>query len=237
VSQETHGDAGVSSSWGTHRTQDGHILDEHELQVLSVVPALVVHVLSQDLDRGLGAVSLLLGHVQVINEDDALLAHGGSVIPSSPLVHLGIDGVLGLIGRGLGREGNGDVLVVVTHLVELGVDVHRLTGTGGAGTQHVVTLLDQHGGEVGVTGGVHVGDHDLVVLVVVVDLELLEELVPGHELTFGGIEVVVIDGAFGGEHIGEFLDVQVELVSAFGVTSAPEGPGQSEHEDSFDGRR
>jgi hypothetical protein len=61
----------------------------------------VIEVLSNELDRGLGTVSLFFGLVEVVDEYYAFLPNGRPVVAFPTFLHLGIDGVLGLIGTGL----------------------------------------------------------------------------------------------------------------------------------------
>ncbi len=59
-------------------------------------PLTVVHPLPEQLDRRLGAVDLQRGHVEVVDEDDALHAHRRAVDALAPLVQLVVDDVLDL---------------------------------------------------------------------------------------------------------------------------------------------
>ena len=104
----------------------------------------MVHVLPQDFYGRLGTIVLLLGHVQIIDENHTFLTHRRTVVASSTLVHLRVDSILSLVSRSLGRKGNGDVLIIVPHLIYLGVYVHGLSRAGGSGTQDVVRLLYKH---------------------------------------------------------------------------------------------
>jgi hypothetical protein len=80
----------------------------------------------------LGTVHINVGHVQVINEQDHLLAGGlGTVRLQSLLVNVLLNNVLEIPGRGTGREVNveEDVLVRVK-LSESREDSDGLGGTG-----------------------------------------------------------------------------------------------------------
>ena len=59
---------------GPHRAHERHVDDLLPPQRLAVVPAAVVHHLAHELKRRLCAVGLALGHVEVVDEDDELLA-------------------------------------------------------------------------------------------------------------------------------------------------------------------
>ena len=63
---------------GAHRAHEGHVDDLLPAQRLAVVPAAVVDHLAHELERRLRAVGLALGHVEVVDEDDELLAWSGS---------------------------------------------------------------------------------------------------------------------------------------------------------------
>ena len=59
----------ATTRWTHGRTEDD-VLNEHERFFLLrvVIPAIVVHPLSDELNRRLGSECLFLGHIQVINE-------------------------------------------------------------------------------------------------------------------------------------------------------------------------
>ena len=57
-------------------------------------PVAVVNELSQQLNRGLGSVDFLLGHVQVVHEDDGFLAHLRAKHSFTSFVQFGHDDVL-----------------------------------------------------------------------------------------------------------------------------------------------
>jgi hypothetical protein len=97
VTDKSSRDLRSTASWWFHSRKHGSILDEHELQIFSVVPSFVVHILSKDFDWGLSTIGFLLGHIQVIDKNDAFLAHGWAVIASSSLVHFRVNSVLSLV--------------------------------------------------------------------------------------------------------------------------------------------
>lgn len=84
------------------------------LWILKVVPTLLVHHLTENLNWWLGSILLNLWHVQVINEYDSLLVEFWSKDTSSSLFELTIDNVLHLVTLGLSGESN---------LNDVGVDV------------------------------------------------------------------------------------------------------------------
>jgi hypothetical protein len=76
------------------------------LGILEVVPTLLVHHLTEDLNWGLGSILLNLGHIQVINEYDSLLIKFWTKDTCSSLLKLAIDNVLHLVTLGLSGESN-----------------------------------------------------------------------------------------------------------------------------------
>lgn len=64
----------------------------------------MINILSEQFNRRLGSIDLLLWHVQIINEDNGLLAHLWSEHSLPSLVKAGHDDVLSLIGTCLGGE-------------------------------------------------------------------------------------------------------------------------------------
>ena len=65
-------------------------------------PAAMVHILAQQLNRGLGAVDLWSRHVEVVNKDDALEPHWGPIGSLPTPVQLVIDDLLYLEGGASG---------------------------------------------------------------------------------------------------------------------------------------
>jgi hypothetical protein len=71
----------------------------------------VVDVLADELDGRLRAELLLFGHVEIINEYDALLANRRSVSSLSSFIQFSINSVLRLIGRSLRRKSKANILI------------------------------------------------------------------------------------------------------------------------------
>ena len=63
-----------TTSGRAHRRDELNIYELHIGILLAVVPARVVHPLPQNFNGRLGAVFLLRRHIEIIDEDDALLA-------------------------------------------------------------------------------------------------------------------------------------------------------------------
>mmetsp|Transcript_49835 Transcript_49835/g.161211 ORF Transcript_49835/g.161211 Transcript_49835/m.161211 type:complete len:452 (+) Transcript_49835:6151-7506(+) len=69
--------------------------------------------LPENLDGGLRSVCLLVGHVQVVNHEDAEFARGRSIDAFLAPVQLGVHKILCLRAFGLGGEPHDDLLVIV----------------------------------------------------------------------------------------------------------------------------
>mmetsp|Transcript_31441 Transcript_31441/g.79872 ORF Transcript_31441/g.79872 Transcript_31441/m.79872 type:complete len:584 (-) Transcript_31441:2844-4595(-) len=144
--EEARSDKGAAAAGGPHGAHVHHVHDVAEGLLLEVIPAIVVHILPEDLDGGLCAVLLLGGHVQVVDKDHSLLTHWGPVDALAALVHGGVDDVLRLIGARGGAEGHLLWLERVRHaLAELLVHYDRLASARGPAAQHRVAVLDEEG--------------------------------------------------------------------------------------------
>jgi len=58
----------------------------------------MIQELSEELEWRLSTILLLLGHIEIINEDDELLSNWRTIDAFSPLLKFFIEVVLGLIG-------------------------------------------------------------------------------------------------------------------------------------------
>jgi hypothetical protein len=74
-----------ATTWWAHRRDEDNVLDLHVLLSKSIVPAFVVHPLTEQLERWLSTILLFLWHVEVINEDDVLFTKSRTVTILSPL--------------------------------------------------------------------------------------------------------------------------------------------------------
>jgi hypothetical protein len=103
---QTGGDCGSTTSWWTHRRYEEHVFNPIEWLLLrfTIIPSLVVHVLSEKFKRRLCTVLLFFWHVEIVDENSVLLAHGWSVNTLAPLIKFLIKVILSLIGRRLSRE-------------------------------------------------------------------------------------------------------------------------------------
>mmetsp|Transcript_3271 Transcript_3271/g.5419 ORF Transcript_3271/g.5419 Transcript_3271/m.5419 type:complete len:273 (+) Transcript_3271:4098-4916(+) len=132
----------VSASAGrTHRSDKLGIHDGSEMAWrLPLVPTTMIEPLSEQLNRRLRKVLFALRHVEVVHEDDVLLADRRPKHAFSPLVHLGIDDVLGHVGRGPSREGHEDGDNLRRHTGhQLAGDVEGFAGAGFTDAEHVVS--------------------------------------------------------------------------------------------------
>lgn len=118
MSYKPSSNIGPASSGGSHGSKQSHVLQEHKLKIFSIVPALVVQVLTENFDGRLGPIIFLFRHVEIIDENYTFFAHWRSVVATSAFVHFGIDGVLGLVCTRLRRKCQCVVLKLITHFVQ-----------------------------------------------------------------------------------------------------------------------
>ena len=110
-----------------------------------LIPALVVHPLAKQLNRRLRAIALFLWHVEVIDEDDGVLAKFWAIDSFTTSIHVSIDDILGLIGRGLGREGQAQErpIFVLEVIIQLAHNRDTFAGTGRSTKQSVLLVGQQ----------------------------------------------------------------------------------------------
>mmetsp|Transcript_27981 Transcript_27981/g.68358 ORF Transcript_27981/g.68358 Transcript_27981/m.68358 type:complete len:434 (+) Transcript_27981:5687-6988(+) len=229
--EEARGDEGAAAAGGAHRAHVHHVDNVAEGLFLEIVPPVVVHELPEDLDGRLRAVDLLCGHVEVVDKDNSLLAHGGPVDALAALVELGVNDVLRLQRGGLRGEAEGDdgELVLVQPVEQVVVDVDRLARPRGPHEQqpHAVEgvrelrVLHADVEEEGVPGGVDGGDNDLVRLEVLRKGVARHHCGPQHPLLGLYRVAVLVDGALLGEGVGDHVAPAVALL----VVGRGDGPG------------
>jgi hypothetical protein len=95
---EPVGNEGPSTSWGSHSYKHQKILEFHELEGLPIVPSTMIKILPNEFNWGLCTISLLFGHVQIINKHNAFFTDRWPIVTLSPFLHLAVYRVLGLIG-------------------------------------------------------------------------------------------------------------------------------------------
>ena len=141
VAQEAVGHDLSAAARRPHGAHHRHVDDLVPLDQLSVPPAAMAEPEAQDLNGRLRAVRLAQGHVDVVNEDDVLLARGRAVDALAPLVELGIEHVLRLVGARLRREAHLDGLVLVGHAAHELIE-HRkgLARAGRSNAEHVEVM-------------------------------------------------------------------------------------------------
>ena len=106
VAHITRRDMVATTTWWSHGSRELNGDNSSELLLIGIdfVPATVVHPLTEELNWRLSSIHLLLRHVEIIDEDEALFAKGRSIDTLSALFHFTIDDSLSLIGTSLGRE-------------------------------------------------------------------------------------------------------------------------------------
>ena len=113
---------------------------------VKVIPAAVIHPLSEQLNWRLCSIFLFLWHVQVIDEDnDFVLTLFRPEVPfSSSCTHFRVYEPLDLIGDSLSRKGRcqESVLLIVIIVVELVSDVNRFTSTSGTTEKDMHMIFD-----------------------------------------------------------------------------------------------
>ena len=145
MSLKSLGQEGTSSSWESHSRDEDNVNDLPLLLFLiSVVPALMVHPLADELNWWLSLVLLFLRHVEIINKDTELLSSWWSEHTLSSLLHSFIKGILGLVGTGLSRECHWNGLVVLSHLlVKQVANVDGLACSSWSWAKNVFSIGDQ----------------------------------------------------------------------------------------------
>lgn len=86
-------DVVATTTWGSHGSHKLNCSNDSEFLLIGIdfVPATVIHPLTEELNGRLCSVHFLLRHVEIINENEALLAKGRSIDTLSALFHLAID--------------------------------------------------------------------------------------------------------------------------------------------------
>jgi len=110
VTLETWCDKSFAATRWSHRSDDHAVLhlSEGMLLFFQVVPTALCAELSQNFDRGLRSIRLLLWHVQVVHKDNAFHAQSRSVDSRPDFVELHVDDILDLVAMSLSRETNLD---------------------------------------------------------------------------------------------------------------------------------
>ena len=208
VAKKPRGDWVSAAARRTHRRRELHVDELSHRELGPIVPSLVIHKLTEELDGRLRAVLLQLGHVQIVDEDDRALANRWPEDTLTALIELRVDDVLNLVGARLRRERALHVLKLGLILLVQGLfDVHRLTRARRAAEQHVFPVGDQQIEEEPVPDRVDGGDDDVLKLELLAhrrDVNRLEPISPLERLL---VEVKVVHGALAarGERLVQLL--------------------------------
>ena len=184
----------ATARWA-HGGYELHVHQVPERQLSPVVPAAVIHKLPQQLNRRLGAVLLNLRHVQVVHEDNHLLARGRAERPFLALVQLAVDDVLGHVSRRLSGKVHEGVAVqlAVDAARDVPLDVRGLTGARGSHEEEILTVGHQRVDQEGVPDGVHRRDDDRRIRLILADGHVLLEIHPTLPRPRRFIETEVVD--------------------------------------------
>lgn len=213
-----------------------HIDNVSELEVATTLVKLVAF--NEELKQGvrrLGTVFVNDGHVQVIDEEDHLLASGlGSVGFEGSLINVLLNDVLEVAGGGTGREV--DVQEEVLLLVELAEGTEDSDSLGGTRvtTEHHRSLVGEECvQQPRVTGGVDGGHKDGRELPVLWGFVLLNLLLPKVKGEVRGFVVVVVQVGRQ-ESLGNLSDERVELLAIIRFDATTHGPDETEDEELFE---
>jgi hypothetical protein len=110
----------TTTTWRAHSRYKNEVLKSFEwfFFIKAVIPALMVHELSYQLNWRHREELFFQRHVEVINKHDESFADWGPVNTLSMLVKFAVHEVLDLVGRSLGRKGHLESLVFFRHFIE-----------------------------------------------------------------------------------------------------------------------
>lgn len=141
-----HGDHVSPADGGKHGCYEVYSAELFELLCFEIIPTAVVHPLAEKFNGGLGAVLLLLRHVEIVDKDDNLVSAFFGPVLAFPAASadLAVDETLDLVGIGLSGEASAEESVVCIVIVEgqLIGHIDRLAGTGRPAEQHMHVVLD-----------------------------------------------------------------------------------------------
>jgi len=231
-------DRATTTGWA-HSRNENDIDDRVEglFFAVTLVPAGVVHELTEQFNGRLGTILFLGRHVEIIDEDDVLLAERWAIDTLTSLFEFVIEVILGLISRCLGREAHDEGLIFFRHLEghQFG-DVDGFTGTGGTGHQNVLVVHDKGPHQVLHTDGVLGGHDNFSIGNVGVDDVLVDGGEPGDPFTCLKVVLPVVHLLFLREVsdsvLGHALTAPfVPSLTANSISCATDRPGQAEEED------
>ena len=178
---------GISSTAGwSHRCDELYVQQRSEGELLAIVPATVVHPLSQDLDWWLSTIHLNLWHVHIVDKDHHLLSNRRTKNSLASLVELTINDVLGHVGTRLRREvtEHGAVLCGIHAVLEMLLDVHTLSCSRWTNNHAVVAVIQEDVDQVSVPDRVHSLNDDVCELGLWIKGLLLHSIQPRQPLSF-----------------------------------------------------
>eukprot|EP00968_Pinguiococcus_pyrenoidosus_P021236 scaffold2724_cov260-Pinguiococcus_pyrenoidosus.AAC.23 len=212
------------------------VLDVLPEELISVVEALEVQKLPQQLYRRLCTVFLHLGHVDVVHEDDDLSAGGCPQEVLAFLLQLALDGGL----RHEGRRLRGEVDEHGHHAFAtrpLALAENALAGARDAGDEDGLVDVNQMRDDVAEAHGVHRRDDHLEVGLVRLEFESRDDLVPFLEGSRPDIHEEVEDHAIGrdarvdGVVVKEAADEVVKGLPVLEVDGGTKAPHDGKEED------
>lgn len=212
--------ASATAGW-THGGDKHDILNFHERFFFlgSVVPTLVVHPLSQDLNWRLCTISFFLWHVQVVDEDCKSLSCRWPIDSFSSFLKLLIESFLSLICGGLSGESHRNILVILRHLIlKHHSNVDCFASSGWSRAEYMLLFFEKKRGHVLHSDGIEGRHDDFRVSELAINLIRRHCVRPDNPFLLGLVPHVIIDQAFGweidfiGHHRSELL---TELLSSF----------------------
>ena len=152
MSLQTRVDCEAARS-GVHARHVLAVVDLLQAELLSVVPMLIVHVLSEERVRLHGTVRVHFGHVHIVDEVDEALGARRTVVAARFLLQRLLQDALKHFRGRVEVERHVDDQPVFGELVHSVVDEHRLAGTSVAYKHHWSTFVHEQVHEIANTSG------------------------------------------------------------------------------------
>jgi len=178
--------------------------------LFEVIEASMINNLSNEFDGGLGAVAIELRHVDIINEHDHFPSGGRS----DDFFGFGLElvfieeEVLDIAGAGLCAEV--EIRIDIVGLFKVGnevLDDNAFSGSSFSTNKDIEAVFEEVIKDELDSGSILSGNKDIEEGDVFVVFPVRQEVVPGAELFFGEVGVVVINLVFIGEAGEEFLEL------------------------------
>lgn len=162
------GDLGTSTTGSAHSGNDLQLAHVVLDNLLAIVPKTGVEPLTKELDRWLGAISILLGHVEVVNKADGLqLGVPWLELVLGSAVKVALDHFLSSLGAGARREVDSERKLERLKLSEESLlDQDSLTDTRVSDKEDAGAGVDQGLGDKSVTGPIDSLNVDFVEVLV-----------------------------------------------------------------------